>query len=198
MRKHCDKGIHVKYKKVSLHWCFHLWSSQTLAQTYLKTFGGFDTLRQEQLFRRKFFQQRFLLQGSIVKNFFFLFMITEYWTHDLSCFQLGCLKLVPVMLISFSPASHVIQAKRNFNRIIMVWLIFLSFHISEGSESFLMAGSAFILTTVPNLVHMFPSCYLRFLSANIYTKKNIERCKVVLRYPKKKGSRTSKFMFNLS
>ena len=142
------------------------------------------------------------IAGIYSQNFFFL--VHDHWILNSRSLVLStwlfeaCTRSYPVMLISFSPASHVIQAKRNFNRIIMVWLIFLSFHISEGSESFLMAGSAFILTTVPNLVHMFPSCYLRFLSANIYTKKNIERCKVVLRYPKKKGSRTSKFMFNLS
>lgn len=78
------------------------------------------------------------IAGIYSQNFFFL--VHDHWILNSRSLVLStwlfeaCTRSYPVMLISFSPASHVIQAKRNFSRIIMVWLVFVSFHISEGSE----------------------------------------------------------------
>lgn len=61
-----------------------------------------------------------------------------------------------------------------------------------------MVGFVFIFIIVLNFVYMFLNCYFCFFFVNIYIKKNIDRCKVVLRYFKKKRSRIFKFMFNFS
>ena len=57
MYKHCDKGYTINIKSFLSIDAFTSEAHKLSHRLTLKTFGGIDTLRQEQLIRRKFFQQ---------------------------------------------------------------------------------------------------------------------------------------------